>query len=77
MPRQSRSKLVPPKTEPKKQALKILEEASLPEQKEQSVLTELDNEIECPRCHEFMELHSSFDKIMYTCDSCSFLLKCV
>jgi uncharacterized protein (DUF983 family) len=77
MPRQSRAKLVPPKTEPEKQALEILEEANSTEQKEQPVLTELDNEIECPRCHEFMELHSSFDKIMYTCDSCSFLLKCV
>ena len=29
------------------------------------VLTELDNEIECPRCHEVMELQSSFDKLMY------------
>jgi hypothetical protein len=77
MPRQSRAKLVPPKTEPEKQALEILEEANSTEQNEQPVLTELDNEIECPRCHEFMELHSSFDKIMYTCDSCSFLLKCV
>jgi hypothetical protein len=65
MPRQSRAKLVPPKTEPEKQALEILEEASLPEQKEQLVLTELDNEIECPRCHELMELHSSFDKIIH------------
>ena len=61
MPRQSRTKLVPPKTEPEKQALETLEEAIPPEQKEQPVLTELDNEIECPRCHEFMELHSSFD----------------
>ena len=77
MPRQSRAKLVPPKTEPEKQALEILEEANSTEQKEQPVLTELDIEIECPRCNETMELHSSFDKIMYTCDSCSFLLKCV
>jgi hypothetical protein len=76
MPRQSRVKLVPPKTEPEKQALETLEEASLSEQKEEPVLTELDNEIECPRCHEYMELHSSFDKLMYTCE-CSFLLKCV
>jgi Zn finger protein HypA/HybF involved in hydrogenase expression len=77
VPRQSRAKLVPPKTEPEKQALEALEEASLSEQKEEPVLTELDNEIECPRCHEYMELQSSFDRLMYTCDSCSFLLKCV
>jgi hypothetical protein len=77
MPRQSRAKLVPPKTEPEKQALEILEEASLPEQKEQPVLTELDNEIECPRCNETMELCSNFDRLLYSCESCSFLLKCV
>ena len=77
MPRQSRAKLVPPKTEPEKQALETLEETNLPEQKEQPVLTELDNETECPRCNETMELQSNFDKLMYSCDSCSFLLKCV
>jgi Zn finger protein HypA/HybF involved in hydrogenase expression len=77
VPRQSRAKLVPPKTEPEKQALETLEEASIPEQKEQPVLTELDIEIECPRCNETMELQSNFDKLMYSCDSCSFLLKCV
>jgi Zn finger protein HypA/HybF involved in hydrogenase expression len=77
VPRQSRAKLVLPKTEPEKQALETLKEASLSEQKEEPVLTELDNEIECPRCHEFMELQSSFDKLMYTCEYCSFLLKCV
>jgi hypothetical protein len=63
--------------EPEKQALKTLEEAILPEQEERPVLTELDNEIECPRCNEMMELQSNFDKLMYSCDSCSFLLKCV
>jgi hypothetical protein len=76
VPRQSRTKLVPPKTEPEKQALEILE-ASLPEQKEEPVLTELDNEIECPRCNETMELQSNFDKLTYFCESCSFLLRCV
>ena len=74
MSRQSRTKLVPPE---ENQALEIIEESGLPEQKEEPVITELDNEIECPLCHEFMELHSSFDKLMYSCDSCSFMLKCV
>ena len=74
MSRQSRTKLVPPE---ENQALEIIEESGLPEQKEEPGITELDNEIECPLCHEFMELHSSFDKLMYSCDSCSFMLKCV
>lgn len=78
MPRHSRTRLVPPKPEPEKnQALETSEESSLPEQKEEPALTELDNEIECPRCHEYMKLQSSFDSLMYTCESCNFLLKCV
>jgi Zn finger protein HypA/HybF involved in hydrogenase expression len=77
MPRYGRTKLVQPDTEPAKLALETLDEASLAEQKEELVLTELDNEIECPRCHGYMELQSNFDKLMYSCESCSFLLKCV
>jgi Zn finger protein HypA/HybF involved in hydrogenase expression len=77
MSRQSRTKLVPPKTELENQALETLEESSLPEQKEELVITELDNEIECPRCNEIMELCSIFDKLVYSCDSCSFMLRCV
>ena len=65
MSRQSRTKLVPPKTEPENQVLETIEESSLPEQKEEPVLTELDMEIECPRCNEIMELHSKFDKLVY------------
>jgi hypothetical protein len=76
MPRQSRAKLVPPKPA-EKHALETLEETSPSEQKEEPMLTELDNEIECPRCHETMELQSSFDRLMYSCVTCSFLLKCV
>jgi hypothetical protein len=78
MSRQSRTKLVPPKTEPgRNQALETLEESNLPEQKEEPVLTELDNEIQCPRCNDIMELCSSFDKLVYTCETCTFLLRCV
>ena len=78
MSKHGRTKLVPPKTEPgKNQALEIIEESNLSEQKEEPVITELDNEIECPRCNEIMELCSSFDKLVYSCESCSFILKCV
>jgi hypothetical protein len=69
-----RTKLVPPKTEPEKQVL----ESSLLEQKEEPVLPELDMEIECPRCNDIMELNSRCnDTLAYSCESCSFLLKCV
>jgi hypothetical protein len=77
MPRQSRTKLVPPKTEPKNQVLEPIEESSVQDQKEESVIKELDMEMECPRCNDVMELCSSFDKLVYSCENCSFILKCV
>ena len=77
MPRQSRTKLVPPKTEPENQALQILEESSVPKQREEPMLSELDMEIQCPKCNETMELCSSFDKLAYSCEYCHFSLECV
>jgi Zn finger protein HypA/HybF involved in hydrogenase expression len=78
MPKHSRTKLGPPKTEPERnQALQTLEESSVPEQKEEPVIAELDNEIECPRCNDAMELNSSFDTLAYFCENCGFLLKCI
>ena len=34
----------------------------------------VDQEIECPRCHDVMTLCSDFDKLCYTCEECDFLL---
>jgi len=77
MARQTRTKLVQPKPDLRNQAVNILEEPNVVRQREEPVSTELDLEMECPRCHEIMELQSSFDKLLYCCDSCSFILKCV
>ena len=77
MSRHSRTKLVPPKPEPGNQALETIEEFNVPEPKEDPALSELDIETDCPRCHETMELQSKFDRLMYSCECCSFLLKCV
>jgi transcription elongation factor Elf1 len=77
MSKQGRTKLVSPDTKSEDQVLETLEKLRTKEKSEEPVKTELDNEIECPRCNDVMELHSSFDKLVYTCDSCSFLLKCV
>jgi hypothetical protein len=62
---------------PENPVLEVIEESSPQEQKEEPVLPELDMEIECPRCNDIMELQSNFDELVYTCESCSFLLKCV
>lgn len=78
MSKHSRTKLVPQSMSPaEKQSLEVIEEYNPPEQKEEPVLTELDVEIQCPRCNEIMELNSKFDALMYFCDGCSIVLKCV
>ncbi|MGH9974464.1 MAG: hypothetical protein ACRD8Z_01315 [Nitrososphaeraceae archaeon] len=78
MSRHGRTKLVPPKPEPEKnQTFEALEESRLQNQKEEPTLSELEMEIECPRCAGTMKLNSSFDKLVYSCESCSFLLRCV
>jgi ribosomal protein S27AE len=30
----------------------------------------IEQEIECPRCHEVMTLHSEFDRLRYLCEEC-------
>jgi ribosomal protein S27E len=77
MSKHGRTKLVSPRLEPEKnQALEAIEEPSVQKQYEESALSELDMEIECPRCNEIMVLFSSFDELVYSCENCSFVLKC-
>ena len=75
MIRHSSTKLVPLKVRHEEQSIETLE-LDQPGQGEQSK-SELDIEIECPRCKDVMELYSKFDEFMYTCESCSLLLKCI
>jgi hypothetical protein len=34
----------------------------------------IEQEIECPRCHDIMTLHSEFDRLGYLCEECDFSL---
>ena len=34
----------------------------------------LENNIECPRCHDDMTLCSEFDNLYYVCEECDFCL---
>ncbi len=34
----------------------------------------IEQEIECPRCHDVMTLHSEFNRLGYFCEECSFSL---
>jgi phage FluMu protein Com len=77
MSKHVRTKLATRSVVPEKQMLETKEEPRLEQQEENPMLSELDTEIECPRCNEIMELHSKFDELVYLCDNCSFLLKCV
>jgi len=77
MSKHARTKLASQRPMPEKQTLESKEEPSPEQQEKNPMLSELDTEIECPRCNEIMELHSKFDELVYLCDNCSFLLKCV
>jgi hypothetical protein len=71
----SQTKLVPLEVRHEEQTLETIE-ISQPDQLEQLKL-ELDIEVDCPRCSEIMELHSNFDRLMYYCESCNLLLRCL
>ena len=77
MSKHVRTKLATRSVIPEKQTLETKEEPRLEHQEENPTLSELDTEIECPRCNEIMELHSKFDELVYLCDNCNFLLKYV
>jgi hypothetical protein len=71
MTKRTRTELVPLEVRCEEQSLESVKVS----QPDQSKL-ELDIEMECPKCNEIMELHSNFDKLIYLCESCNFLLKC-
>ena len=75
MAKRSGTKLVPPSSKSKDAVVETLGGLGTNEQEQEPVLYELDSEIECPRCHEIMELYSKFDELLYSCQSCSFLTK--
>ena len=36
--------------------------------------TDIEHEIECPRCYDIMVLLSDFDSLYYSCEECGFIL---
>ena len=44
------------------------------EEQKAGVLTDIEYEIECPRCHDTMTLQSDFDSLYYFCEECGFIL---
>jgi predicted RNA-binding Zn-ribbon protein involved in translation (DUF1610 family) len=41
---------------------------------EQEKYTDIEHEIECPRCYDIMVLLSDFDSLYYSCEECGFIL---
>jgi hypothetical protein len=54
-----------------------LNDLDLQDVEEDVILTNIQQEIECPRCCDIMTLSSDFDKLLYFCQECelSLLLK--
>jgi len=42
--------------------------------RKKSKQTDLQSEIECPRCYDTMTLCSDFDRLNYFCEKCNFSL---
>ena len=73
---------------PRNTRIEILSDKSIPLQgmvegavfvdqppRSETLISQLDIEIECPRCNEILELYSDFDRLYYFCESCSLHLK--
>jgi len=40
------------------------------EDKEEKIIKDIEQEIECPRCYDIMALSSDFDRLCYLCQEC-------
>jgi uncharacterized protein (DUF983 family) len=74
MPRNTRIEILSDKSIPLQG---MVEEVVFVDQppKSETLISQLDIEIECPRCNEILELYSDFDRLYYFCESCSLHLK--
>jgi rubredoxin len=51
-----------------------METAGEAQLQEQEKYTDIEHEIECPRCYDIMVLLSDFDSLYYSCEECGFIL---
>jgi predicted RNA-binding Zn-ribbon protein involved in translation (DUF1610 family) len=54
-----------------------LEGAGEGQSQNQEIRTDIEHEIECPRCYDTMILLSDFDSLYYSCEECGFILYAV
>ncbi len=67
----SRSKLL---AEVQKEPSQYSEYVSQIKEEKKNSNLDIEQEIECPRCHNIMTLSSQFDRLCYLCDECDFHL---
>jgi hypothetical protein len=67
----SRRKLL---TEVQKEPSRPLEYIRQTNEEKKNNNLDIEQEIECPRCHNIMTLSSQFDRLCYLCDECDFHL---
>ena len=67
----NRSKLL---AEVQKEPSQYSEYVSQTKEEKKNNNLDLEQEIECPRCHNIMTLSSQFDRLCYLCEECDFRL---
>jgi hypothetical protein len=60
--------------EPTLETEKVMPTSMKAKEEEENLIPFLEQEIECPRCHDSMMLCSDFDNLFYVCDECDFCL---
>jgi ribosomal protein S27AE len=60
--------------ESKLEAEKVMAASSSVKEEEKKQAKFMEQEIECPRCHDSMVLCSDFDNLYYVCGECDFCL---
>jgi hypothetical protein len=60
--------------EPTLETEKVMTASIKANEEQESPVPFLEQEIECPRCHDSMMLCSDFDNLYYVCEECDFCL---
>jgi hypothetical protein len=66
--------LFPHVVEPTLETEKVMPASMKAKEEQENLVPFLEQEIECPRCHDSMMLCSDFDNLYYVCQECDFCL---
>jgi hypothetical protein len=66
--------LFPHVVEPTLETEKVMPASMKAKEEQENLVPFLEQEIECPRCHDSMMLCSDFDNLYYVCEECDFCL---